>query len=97
MYNKIHGCDMIIVNDDTVKRLEFGLCLFDDLNFGESLEFHILKQEGLKGNTSSFLFLLSYICELCYFFFGQHYFRRSKIFLDVLWIERHGNRDDAWL
>ena len=41
MHDKIHRRDGVIVDDDTIERLEFGFGLFDDLNFRKDLGVHI--------------------------------------------------------
>jgi len=38
MHDKIHGRDLIVVDDNAIERLEFGLGFFNDLNIRECLE-----------------------------------------------------------
>jgi hypothetical protein len=42
MDHKVNGCDIVIVHEDAVKRLELGLffLLFDDLNLRDNFYFH---------------------------------------------------------
>jgi hypothetical protein len=42
VYNKIHGRDIVVVDDDLVERLDLSLGLFDDLDFGEGLKNHFI-------------------------------------------------------
>lgn len=47
VHDKVHRRDIIVVDDDLVERLEFGLGFFDDLDFRDGLEIHF-KHEGLR-------------------------------------------------
>jgi len=105
MHNKIHRRNRVVVDDDTIERLEFGFGLFDDLNFRNDLEFHFLntkdtkytKDEGRMMKDEIILLVFSQIREPGYFFVSQFDLSRLEIFLDVLWIKRHGNRNNARL
>ncbi len=39
VHDKIHGSDVVVMDEDPIKRLELGLLLrlFEDLNFGGNL------------------------------------------------------------
>jgi hypothetical protein len=48
MHDKIHGCDRVVVDDDFEERLEFGVGLFEDLDFGERLMGHFFTTRDTK-------------------------------------------------
>ena len=88
--DKIHWCDLVIVDDDAIERFELRLGIFDDLNFGDDLENHFITSD----NRST---LVPCIGELGHFLLAEFNVCCLEIFLDVLRIIGHRYRDDARL
>lgn len=72
---KIHRRYIIVVDDDAIKRLEFRIDIFDDLDLWDAVHIHLI------------VVLVPCIAELGHFLFAQFDLDGVEIFLDVLRVE----------